>query len=206
MSNLKGRVMHYTSTILLGFLVTTGMFSTGCATKKDQPGNTSTNMTEKSDQLPAASPEAGLTDITTLLTKEEAEGIMKMPMKEPELQDTKNNLGQKLYIFKPLVSKVPVKMLTLSLVQDEGIDIKVKAAGQTAKVIYDNTKSLIIENNKKLNGKITPMPGLGEDAFLSGKMLYIIQGNTFLTITLTNISIDEPQAVKAVAEIVLSRL
>ena len=129
-----------------------------------------------------------------------------MKMQEPEFKDTKNNLGQKLYIFKALETKVPVKMLSISLIQDEGIEQKTKEAGQSAKVIYDNTKKLVDENSKKMNINITPVSGLGDDAFLSGKILYITKGNVYLMITLTNISIEEAAASKAFANIVLSRL
>ena len=122
-----------------------------------------------------------------------------MKMQEPEFKDTKNNLGQKLYIFKALETKVPVKMLSISLIQDEGIEQKTKEAGQSAKVIYDNTKKLVDENSKKMNINITPVSGLGDDAFLSGKILYITKGNVYLMITLTNISIEEAAASKAFA-------
>lgn len=139
-----------------------------------------------------------LIDPGTLLTKAEAEAALGEQVKEPELKDTKNPLGQKLCIYKP-VSEKSDRFIQISVVQNEGMSEKVRQNGTNVTQLYQDTKKNLTDAK--------PVSGIGDEAFWGTNGLHILKGNVYLVISVGNTGRPENlELAKGVAEKVVSRL
>jgi hypothetical protein len=142
----------------------------------------------------------GLVDPLTLLTKAEAEAILGEPLREPQLKDTKNPLGQKNAWYEP-VPDATGRFIQISVIQNEGMTEKVRQGGRSAPEVYQETKKLLAD--------VKPAPGIGDDAFFGTPGLHILKGNVYLNIIVSTGKIDKTQdqeLEKRVAEKAISRL
>lgn len=140
----------------------------------------------------------GLVDPGTLLTKAEAEAFLGEPVKDPDLKDTKNPLGQKICFYAP-VSDTAARFIQLSLVQNEGMSKSQRDSGYTVKQLYEDTKKNLTDAK--------PVAGIGDDAFWGTNGLHILKGNVYLNISVGNSSKPESlELAKKVAEKALPRL
>ncbi len=140
----------------------------------------------------------GLIDPCTLLTKSEAEAALGETVKEPELKDTKNPLGQKICFYAPVSDKSD-RFIQLSVVQNEGMTKNLRDSGYNVKQLYEETKKNLTDAK--------PVTGIGDDAFWGTNGLHILKGNEYLNISVGNTS--KPgnlELAKGLAEKVVGRL
>ena len=140
----------------------------------------------------------GLVDPGVLLTKAEVEAALGEQVKEPELRDSKNPLGQMLCFYSP-VSEKSEKFIQLSVVQNEGMAKNLREQGYNVEQLYKETKKNFTDAK--------PVPGIGDDAFWGTNGLHILKGNVYLNISVGNTSKPENlELAKRLAEKVVSRL
>ena len=140
----------------------------------------------------------GLVDPGTLLTRADAEAALGEQVKEPDLKDTKNPLGQKICFYAP-VSDQSGKFIQISVVQNEGMGKSLREQGYNVAQLYNETQ-------KNLTGA-KPVPGIGDEAFWGTNGLHILKGNVYLTISVGNTSRPENlEMAKRLAEKAVSRL
>lgn len=169
------------------------LFVTGCSKAS------STGAPESSGKNQESKETSGIViDPSTLLTREEAETLLGVPVKDPELKDTKNALGQKLCMFSPK-SGSERKFIQLSLVQNEGLGKALKNQGYSAAKLYKET------TEKLANAR--PVSGIGDEASWGINGLHILKGNVYLNISVGNSGKAENlELAKKVAEKVVGRL
>jgi hypothetical protein len=140
----------------------------------------------------------GLVDPQTLLTKAEAETLLGQPVKEPELKDTKNPMGQKLVFFSAVSDKA-LTFIQISLVQNEGMSKTLRDQKYDVKQLYTDTK-------KGLNDT-KDVAGIGDEAFWGTNGLHILKGSFYINISVGNTSKAENlELAKKVAEKAMPRL
>lgn len=139
-----------------------------------------------------------LIDPGSLLTKAEAEAALGGKVKEPELKDTKNPLGQKICFYEPVSEKID-HFIQISVVQNEGIAEKARQNGTSVTQLYQETKKNLTDAK--------PVSGIGDEAFWGTGGLHILKGNVYLVISVGNTSKPESlELAKGVAGKVVSRL
>jgi len=139
-----------------------------------------------------------LADPLTLLTRAEAEAFLGEPVKEPELRDTENPLGQKICFYAP-ASDQAARFIQLSLVQNEGMAKNLRDQKYDVRQLYTETKKNFTDARD--------VAGVGDEAFWSTNGLHILKGNAYLNISVGNS--DKPENLelaKQVAEKALPRL
>ncbi len=140
----------------------------------------------------------GLIDPSSLLTRDEAGVILGEQVKEPELKDTKNPMGQKISLYSP-VSEKSDKFIQLSLVQTEGMAKNLRDQGYNAAKLYAETKKSFTDPK--------PVPGIGDEAVWGTNGLHILKGGAYLNISVGNTSKPENlELAKRIAEKTVPRL
>ncbi|MFZ5644707.1 MAG: hypothetical protein ACOY46_14045 [Bacillota bacterium] len=139
-----------------------------------------------------------LVEPASLLTKAEAEAALGGQVKEPEIKDTKNPLGQKICFYAP-VSEKEDRFIQISVVQNEGMSKNLRDTGYNVKELYEETKKNLADTK--------PVPGFGDDAFWGTNGLHILKGSFYVNIAVGNTSRPENlEFAKGLAEKVVSRL
>lgn len=139
-------------------------------------------------------------DPATLITQDEAAGILGEPSKPAEVKTSSiNPLGQKEVIFNP-VNDQSFKMLQLSFIQNEGMNKDKVASGYNVKKLYEDTRKGFADA-KDVNG-------IGDQAFMRPSWLHVVKGNTYFVIYINNKATDaqKEEAAKSLAMKIISRL
>lgn len=158
-------------------------------------GSTAKNSEKQAGSTEKKTASSQVSDVRTLLTKAEATELMGEPIKDPDYKkDAGNPLGQQLLFFSP-VEDTAVRFIQLSLVQNEGMNENMRSSGYNVTQLFEDTKKNFTE--------ITPVSGIGEQAFFTTGGLHILSGNYYLNI---NAGSDNQELAKKVAAKVLPRL
>lgn len=132
----------------------------------------------------------------SLLTKAEAELALGEQVKEQELSDSRNVLGQKICIYSAASS---MRFIQLSIVQTSGMDKVMKEQGYTSAMLYKDTESMMTSPQ--------PISGIGDQAFWGTPGLHVLKGETYLTISVGNTDLAENlELAKKIAQKVIQKL
>lgn len=157
---------------LAAFVCCMLLFSVGCSSPADK-GSSSDNNQAKAQK----GTDKAIIDPIKLLTKAEAEAILGEPIKEPENRDTKNPLGQRICFYAPVSDKTS-GFIQLAVVQNESMSDSLKEQGYKVTELYNQTKNGL--------GEVTPITGLGNEAFWGTNGLHILKDNVYLNISVGN--------------------
>jgi hypothetical protein len=141
---------------------------------------------------------AELSDPAQLLSKAEAEVLLDEPIKEPEVEDTENAMGQILYHYDP-VSEDSRSFIQISLVKNQLMSDNLKEQDYDVTKLYTETKTML--------GDVQEIEGIGENAFWGTNGLYLVKGDYYLNIAVGNSSDPENLTLaQKIAEKVVERL
>lgn len=115
-----------------------------------------------------------------LLTREEAAGLAGEPAGVPQLQESKNPLGQKMCLYHTESSS---RLIQLSIIRTEDIAPKIRKQGQSAAKIYAATKEML--------DPVEIVPGIGDDACWGTPGLHILKGEAYVLVSVGNTSKKE---------------
>jgi len=162
-------------------------------------GKTSSPVASRDKGPAAEKPVKKIINPCSLITKEEAEAALGEPVKEPEYEDTKNPLGQKLCHYNPN-SESSQKFIQISLVQNEGMSKALREQEYSAAKLFQETKENLVETHQ-------PVPGIGEDAFWGTPGLHVLTGNVYFVIGVGNTDLPANlELAKSLAQKAVSRL
>jgi len=161
-------------------------------------GKTSSPAAPQDKGLEAEKPAQKIVNPCSLITKEEAEAALGEPVQEPEFEDTKNPLGQKLCQYNPK-SESSQKFIQISVVQNEGM----------SKVLREQEYNVVklFQETKKNLAKAQPVPGIGEDAFWGTPGLHVLKGSVYFVVGVGNTDLPANlELAKSLAQKAASRL
>ncbi|MFZ3046792.1 MAG: hypothetical protein WA151_12835 [Desulfatirhabdiaceae bacterium] len=139
---------------------------------------------------------AGSFDPCGLLTKAEVEALVGEPVKDSEMKETKNPLGQKMCLYTTVSSS---RLIQISVVRTDDMAPAIQKQGQRAAKIYNSTKEML--------DPVKMVPGVGDDACWGTPGLHIIKGDVYVLISVGNTSKPENlDLARRIAEKVLPRL
>ncbi|MFH2122568.1 MAG: hypothetical protein ABIJ50_03665 [Pseudomonadota bacterium] len=131
-----------------------------------------------------------------LLSKEEAAALVGETVTAPELQETRNPLGQKMCRYTPVSSS---RLLQISVIRTADMAAKIVAGGQSAKTIYITTKQML--------HPVEQVPGVGDDACWGSPGLHILKGDVYILISVGNTGKAENLALaRRIADTILPRI
>ena len=144
-------------------------------------GGSSTSSSQAGNDAPpsggGSTSNAKLLDPCVLFPKEDATAALGQPVKDGVLKaDASNPLGQRLCFYGATDEK-SASSVQLSVIQTAGMSEAVRKNGQTAKVLFTNTKSGV-------SGTAVPVTGIGQDAFISSTSLYVLKGDIEFSVML----------------------
>lgn len=150
------------------------------------------------DKGPAAEkPAQKIVNPCFLITKEEAEAALGEPVQEPEFEDAKNPLGQKLCHYNPK-SESSQKFIQISVVQNEGMSKILREQEYNVAKLFQETKK---------NLETQPVPGIGEDAFWGTPGLHVLKGSVYFVVGVGNTDLPANlELAKSLAQKAASRL
>lgn len=119
----------------------------------------------------------GASNPCELLSQGEVETLIGEAVRAPELQETKNPLGQKMCLYTATGSD---RLVQISITSTGDMSAKVRASGQSAPAIYATTKQML--------SPVEPVAGIGDDAFWGVPGLHVLRGEVYLLITVGNTS------------------
>jgi hypothetical protein len=132
-----------------------------------------------------------------LVTKAEAEKILGVTLKEPELKNS-NPMGQKICFF-GAASETSFTFLQVSVIQTAAMPDRMKSSGMNAVKIYRGTK----ENMTS----IKELKGIGDEAFWGTMGLHILTGDAYIVISVGSSSNPaNMEKAKKIAALILKRL
>jgi hypothetical protein len=161
----------------------------GCGEGGSSTAASTTSKTPKTDKL---------ITLCSLVKKAEPEKILGETLKDPELKNSNNPLGQKICFFSP-TSEASFTYLQVSVIQTAAMPAWMVSCGMNAAEIYQQTKDNITG--------IKELKGIGDDAFWGTLGLHILTGNAYIVISVGS-SGDPANMKKAqkIAELILKRL
>ncbi|MCL5291490.1 MAG: hypothetical protein M1548_03045 [Actinobacteria bacterium] len=158
--------------VSLLFLVALVTLAVGCSGAK--PASTEGKGSSASKREIKAKADGPLVDVKSLLTKAEVEAVLGEPVKDPELKETGNPLGQRIVTF-TAVADSSLQMVTVSMVQTEGIDPQLKSNGRDAAKQFKIVKVAF--------DSIQPVTGVGDEAYWHKQTgFHVLKNNVDLTI------------------------
>ncbi len=129
----------------------------------------------------------GVVDPCTVLTSADAATAAGEPVGEASLRPAQAPLGQTVCDY-PAASDSSLAGVQLSVVQTQGMDAALRGRGYNARKLFDDGKALY-PNRQAVSG-------LGDDAFIHGEQIMVVQGNTQFSIML-GLSTDNAQGDEA---------
>jgi len=123
-------------------------------------------------------PPKGTLDPCSLLTKADATAAIGEPAKDGEhpKKVVSDPLGIAICFF-GAASPTSVASAQILVVQNGGIDEKVRKSGMNVKRIFEESKRLS-------DSAVKPVSGVGDDAFLNGLKIEVLKGDTHLSISM----------------------
>ena len=173
--------MRHLFSICAVFLLALLTVACGSDDKKDGGGLLSGNQPQaqqagSASPAPAGGANAGnLLNPCTLFTRDDATAALGMPVKDGELKQGAQPLGQRMCFYGAADDRSP-NSVQLSIVQTAGMSEAVRKGGQSAKTLHDGTRAGITSP--------VPQPGIGQDAFIGSTSIYVLKGDTHFSILL----------------------
>jgi len=134
----------------------------------------------------------------SLITKTEAEEILGVTLKKPELQDSNNPLGQKICLYSP-TKDVSFAFLQISVVQTSAMPPNMVSSAMNAAKIYKQTKENMTD--------IKELTGIGDEAFWGTLGLHILTGDAYIVISLGSSSNPaNMEKAKKIAGVILKKI
>lgn len=183
------------SFILLLFLMTACLASCTSEKKSVSPATHKTD-TPAQEQPKAETPKDKIIDPLNLISREEAEKLLGIALKDAKLTDN-NAVGQKLCFYES--KEDGAGFLQVSIVQKSLMPEALLKAGQDPVTIYETTKEAF---------KDAPLAdGIGEDAFFAPPGLHILTDGYYIVIAVGNSDSEENRKIlKEAGELALQNL
>ncbi len=131
-----------------------------------------------------------LIDPSTLLSNADVQAALGAPVKEVKVTDGQKPIGQKIVMYK---STVPLKFVTLSVIQDAGMTSEARSEDRSAKSEFTVTRKTL--------PKTQTLSGIGDDAFWDGSKgyntgLHVMKGDLYFTMTVCLGVVDDAARLK----------
>lgn len=175
-------------------LLTISCLSAGCAKDSVQE-----NPRNDSEQLQAVDS----LDPALLITREDAEAILKEPCKEAAI--TTNPMGQQVCFYEPQTEGMTVRFVQLSVISSDAMTEQMKQQGYDAAQLFEDSKNLLED--------IEEVPDYGDQAFWGGNGLkagaglHVLKGDVYFSVVVgLGEEAADLEAARELARKVLNRL
>lgn len=199
-SDSKTKVVALAGVLLAGSIMVASCSGASQKASVDSNG-AATTVVKQAGQSNSGS--GALVDPTTLLSNADVQAALGAPVKEVKVTDGQKPIGQKIVMYK---TTVPLKFMTLSVIQDAGMTDEARSENRSAKSEFTVTRSTL--------PKTQAMSGIGDDAFWDGSKgyqtgLHVMKGNVYFTVSVclgvvddaSRLKLDKQLAAKALTRI-----